>query len=1223
MALVPSLEDMQKTIQLGPFELGSVIGSGGMGEVWTATHISSGVNVAVKVLTSQGAKDAEYLQMFRHEIRSVAALDHPGIILVFDMGTVDEEAERQSGGHLRAQSPYLVMEQAARGSLDRYVQAASWPIVRHIGFRVLDALAHAHARGMVHRDLKPQNLLVGCAGEDPLGLKIADFGLAHPMDLTGRTGRYERGWGTPAYMAPEQFRGRFRDYGPWTDLYALGIIMWELTTGRLPFEAPDVVSLSSLHLHAELPEYRPIIEVPAGFQSWVRRLLQKEIRQRFPTAAHAATALRQVLGIGAHEELDADESLKGAEGAQLLNDGPHALISPQPSASHHAQTTVVLDPGQFAMPAASVPASRPQPVGPSEPAAPAHPNQTLAPVVAPPIPPDWRPPDRSAPTPQLLGAGLGLYGLRTVPMVDRQQERDWLWAQLRAVHQDGQARMVILRGSTGTGKSRLARWLCERASELGVATILAATHSEPESAHDGLAPLLARHFGCVGLERTDVMRHLERQLQADGVAESYEWLALTELFAPLGEVEAEAEEERDNRTRPLVAHVRLTSHVQRYALLRRALERIARIRPVIVWLDDVQWGLDALHWAEFLLAGADPIRAPVLLLATAHQDILAERPAARDVLDALAELPSAQARLIEPLPASDTAELVRRLLMLDGELAEQVEARSGGNPMFAVQLVGDWVAGGKLRVGAHGFCLQDGEAASIPDEIHQIWRDRVEFVLAQSLPQSRTALELAAALGLSVERAEWREGCMRAGITLDPALEERLLEHALAELNTDASSAAQGSWRFAHRMLRESLERNSREAGRWSQLNAVCADVLDALYPQSPREAQRRARYLFAAGRSHAGIESLLLAARYHSERSDLQRAHRLLDEHAERLNALNIADMTASVQLDWLERQRAHALTLRAEIFSWAGRFKQALESAQKAVDRLEHKRWYELSAAAFYALGRAALHLGQLQRAEESFHRAQRDSLHTQRPDHSVYPGLSTLGVARVAQARGDFASADTLLHQAIRLLGNAGDDQALARCYNALGDVARKAGRLDDAQHHAQKARELFEAGGHQAGVADCLNDLAELHHMLGDFQAAEQHCLKAIDLYESIGSERAMAVRLNLAFLWLEAADFERARQLIAPARDHFERGRQLAELAQADALLMGCAASEHDWSAWEALYVEAHLLATTTGLRDPRIARALHLAADLAATAQQPVRARNARSLALLFATSPS
>jgi serine/threonine protein kinase/tetratricopeptide (TPR) repeat protein len=1213
-------------IQLGPFKLDNIIGRGGMGDIWKGVHRAQRVPVAVKVLTEEGARRDDYLRQFRNEIRSVAGLDHPGVVLVFDHGEIDQAAAEASGGGLVAGSPYLVMEYARHGSLDRYVGKMNWPVVRHIVFNVLDALAHAHARGVVHRDLKPQNILLGCARTDGLGLKIADFGLAHPLDLAGRTGKYEQGWGTPHYMAPEQFRGKFRDYGPPTDLYALGIVVWQLTTGALPFDGANILEISGKHLHGDLPDYEPRFNVADGVKAWMSRLLQTNFRDRFQTAADAAYALARIVGDG-HGRPDSSE-----QSGRILA-GQHAPTVPMQASDHgtfpiaaglgdmvsepgidtiheHAATTLLLEAYQerdTAMPSTEVtldvaawmvepfdkPGSRAKDLLHSE-------ADALADIEPAPIPDDWRQPELGEPSPQLMGAGLGLFGLRTVRMVDRDQERDLMWEALEEVHRCHQARLVLLQGRTGTGKSRLAQWVCERASEVGAGIVLSAFHSPISGPADGLSGMVARHFGCVGLERDDVERRLERELRASGATEPYEWNALAEFVSPAPGFADAALESGGSR-------VRLTSHRQRYALLRRMVERIARDRPVILWLDDVQWGTDALGFAEHMLDQQRSIRSPIFLVLTARSEALNNRPLERSLVKRVMRSEHSAMHLLRPLEKKDTSELVRRLLMLDGDLAEQVESRSAGNPLFAVQLVDDWVSTGKLGVGEAGFCLSQGQTASIPDNIHMLWQDRINQLVAMRSESARVALELAAALGQEVVRDEWLLGCELVGACPQPDLEDALLGRALAR--SIKGGSLRGGWRFVHGMLRESLERLSREAGRWENLNSVCADVLEESYGAERATQQRRAHYLLEAGRLTDTVSPLLEAAKFQAERSDFGPAHESLDTRG---------DILAEIGVDQSARKWGTGWVLRSEVFELEANYTQALTWANVAVKHARDHAWPDLLSPSLRAAGGAHLSRGDFDRAKACFEEAgeiSRDSPNHQ-DRHEL--ALSLLGLGRVAQARAEFETANRLLEEAATILSERHDGPGLARCYNALGDIARQTRKVSQARHYADMARELFDEAGNQVGVADCLNDLSELNHLLGDVDRAEELCAQAIHRYEAAGSLQSMRVRLNLAFILLYRGEFDQAREVLARSREHFEREAQLAELAHCDVLLLACAAFNDDWNAWDELSEEAERLREQTGLRAPRIARAATIAAEVAEEHGQAERAATARALSDRF-----
>ena len=267
-------------VRLGPFRLEQPIGRGGMGEVWRAEHDSSKLPVAVKIL--QEPWQPAWNEAFAHEVRAAAALSHPHIVTILDYGQVDSRAHEASEGRLEVDRPYLAMELAEGTLEDGWLADEGWPELRRILLAILDALSHAHARGVVHRDLKPANLL--------RGPKLADFGLAwspqHDDPFAGQR------VGTPAYMAPELLLVHLHRPGPWTDLFALGGVGWALATGLGPF-ALEAVPSSRILFRRPGP-FLPRFEVPEGFESWLRWLLVNDPRTRVRSAAAAARALLEL-----------------------------------------------------------------------------------------------------------------------------------------------------------------------------------------------------------------------------------------------------------------------------------------------------------------------------------------------------------------------------------------------------------------------------------------------------------------------------------------------------------------------------------------------------------------------------------------------------------------------------------------------------------------------------------------------------------------------------------------------------------------------------------------------------------------------------------------------------------------------------------------------------------------------------------------------------------------
>ncbi len=238
-----------------------------MGEVWAATT-ETGMRVAAKVLLPGLAASPRLLRLVENEFRAVARLEHPHVIRVLGRGVAGPDQPVAEG------TPWFALEYCAGGTLadqppDSF--AATCAVV----VALLDALAHAHARGVLHRDLKPANVLLAAAGDHRPGWKLADFGVAHAVGA-GQTRRSIAG--SPAYMAPEQQVGAPVDQGPWTDLHALGVVVHELVTGTLPEDD-------------EAGEPTARFSVPAGLWGWIAWLRDPDRARRPRTAAEAWRAL--------------------------------------------------------------------------------------------------------------------------------------------------------------------------------------------------------------------------------------------------------------------------------------------------------------------------------------------------------------------------------------------------------------------------------------------------------------------------------------------------------------------------------------------------------------------------------------------------------------------------------------------------------------------------------------------------------------------------------------------------------------------------------------------------------------------------------------------------------------------------------------------------------------------------------------------------------------------
>ena len=802
-------EPLSTAFDLGPFRLDVLIATGGMGAIWRGVHRSEQTPVAIKVMVADELQSETFRQSFRNEAWAMASLDHRGIVMVFDQGAVDADEAQASAGRLMEGAPYIVMDLVDGGTLaDRPVR--SWWDLKGTLLLLLDALAHAHARGVIHRDLKPANILLDPNPAISGGLQLTDFGIAHAIERELSVGEASAlpVMGTLHYMAPEQLDGRWRDYGPWTDLYSLGCIAWELATGSLPFDADDPLDLMDMHLEEEPPPFEPRLPVPEGFAEWVRRLLGKEPFARPLLAADAAQDLKD-LGEPGDDERTRALGLTMLEGIPAVRqEQVDAWLDIPPEQRRRATQPADASLYDLGLETLSgiVPVQPPASAG------------TWDDDLDPPDPDDededsaarhgvrlqlsWRRQHRPRPWRTLAGAGLGLWGLRTIPLAGRDAELDAIWGELREVHREGRARVVLIEGGLGTGSTRVAQWLCQRAHELGVADTFWATHSPVARPSDGLGRLLSREFRCVGLSPSMREHRIADVLVRRGLASAQKTGDLSEGLSRWMDLE-----------RPRIDGSTPTALLNdaarpRFRWIYKLLRKAARRRTVLLWLDDAQWGLEGLAFADYVMRAQERRPAEVLVIASVQEDALEAGSGGHKLLQRLLADQRSLHVPLKPLdgPAHET--LVQELLGLDGELARRVAESSAGNPLFATQLVGEWIRRGVLVADPRGFRLREGAEASIPLDLAALWLDRVRGAVRDLGPEAVHAMELAAALGGRVLTVEFAALVDRLGLEPPAGLRDRLYSERLAV-------PSRGGWSFVHDALRAALERQARAEGRW------------------------------------------------------------------------------------------------------------------------------------------------------------------------------------------------------------------------------------------------------------------------------------------------------------------------------------------------------------------------------------------------------------------------
>ncbi len=1117
---------MSESVHLEPFELGEQIGKGGMASVYRGRHRETGVEVALKVLARSVGEETR--EQFEREVRAQAGLVHPAIVYLFEYGEVSERAAARSD--LTAGSPFVAMELADGGTVRERIPLEGWSALRSTLARVLDALAFGHARRVIHRDLKPANFLLFRSGEGEDELKLADFGAAYAVGEESDRSResLSSAAGTPAYMAPEQVRGAWRRYGPWTDLYALGCIAWELACGHPPFEKSSARATMEMHEIEPRPSLEPQFPVPERLEAWIHRAMAIDPGDRFQRAAEAARALDSL------EELDARED----SGSASRIDATRPTLQAVTTVEQPVETDAGL--------ASSVDSSFAD--GDSGPEAEAWESEWAERLV----PEQWRPPDTDQRPSLLVGTGLGLFALRETPFVDRDAERDRIWEMLRDVDRSGEPRVALVVGHSGAGKSRLVDWVATRAHELGAVNLLRAVHTEGGAGpSEGVAGMIRRAVRGQKLTRGQFHAHLRSRLPPLGEGDDRERdaRALCELVYPTDESDSTVDGPR----------YQFANRHQKAALVARWIRRYGRRRRAIVWLDDAQWGDLALELAQHLLESRE--EAPAALVAvTVRSDVLAESEQLLDRVRRLADHERSRRIDLKPLGAEDHRRFVDRLLPLEASLGDRLAARTEGNPLFATQLVGHLVADGRLEEGPRGFRLREEASLDLPEDIHELWSRRLEQLVGDLEAETPGAvwqsLEMAAALGREVDGEEWVCVCEAMGVEGGAAVRDALIGRGLAE-------QTEHGWAIAHGLLVESLERHARRAGRWQAHHRHCARLLEwrEAAGRSP-SALRRADHWERAGQPERALEPLLREAERLETVGALGRARRVLERREKNLDRLDAPEPDA--------RRVENDIKIAAYDLDRGTTPGEVLEAIGGAIDRAEQCDEARLVAKAWSIAARASSRQGDHDRAE----RAARRAIEAARGGEDAAELAGVLISAGWADyAGGEFDRADRRFSEARHHAHQAEHRwyELLARRSTVWVSLARA-----DYDRAAEETKRLWRRSretGYRWLEADCLNAFGEIARFRGEVELARECYEEYRRLSEELNAPDDVAIaEQNLAQVELMARRFERAAKHLDEAERRFEELSRTTQVLQSlRATRVVLVAGRGDWERFDELF----------------------------------------------------
>lgn len=1068
------------TILAGRYQVRRELGRGGMGIVYLCRDLVVDERVAMKLLMRPGAKNRpEDAWWFHEEARALAGLNHPAIVRARDFGTLSEG------------TPYLVMDAVPGRSLHEWIYLAHtdglvpWPIVWFTVDQVLGALAHSHARGVVHGDLKPSNILLdmpkpGEGGElgDPT-VHVLDLGLAwlfqdrvdHRLDgskVAEPTVRW--GAGTPGWMAPEQIRLAAPHVGPGTDLYALGCILFALLSDREPYTGSNEELLQQ-HRNAPVPSPDIPTGVPREVAPFCVRLMAKRPWHRFDFAGDARRQWR------------------------LFKPGKSAGVTPVPRAAGSPRIAPSRE--EITMPDA--------------------------------VEVEFEPPTTTT----------GLLGLRPAPLVARNAERARLLNLAADVMEaPGRHRFVLLSGDAGVGKSRLAEWLCEEVHERALLIPLRARYRKISAPLDGVVGSVIQHYRLERAERDVIEKVLMNVWGVDTAdEEGATWVAAAAEWLKPGAAGA--------KVGPSGKRFTLDRPELRWLVIRRTLERIGKDRPILLWLDDLHHasattfeGLTRIH------QGAKGLN--LLVVATARGESVEADPMAGERLErALVEW-DGERMDIAPLDASHTHALLRETLPLDDAAVSEAAARSKGNPLFALQILHAWSQGGHMELKDGRYVVPAASLEARAATTAELWEERVAALPEDVRPAALAASALGGdirrdvlgwqleALGLDAERAV---GAMKRAQILLASGADRvrwphalLQEHLLAQLFALPDAAT--VFRAAADALARHPESESRRIVRHRVVNLVRAGDLAQgaeLLHQMVAQVWSSSRDVSAVLRDLAMLDGKLegraLARHYRWRAEALRHAGKLEDSRREAESARAMFHAAADIP------NEAHCLRLLGHVASDLAAPAHGRRLVARALSLFEEIGDEHGRAQCEVVLGEIDYLLGDHARARNLLAAS---SLRFLRLGDRLGRAQCLLLLSFVEQAGGSPARAREMTREARREFDGIGYRLGIAQCDISAAHSDHREGKIEESRTTARGALTAFRDLGIPRGEAAAERLLAMAALDAGEPAVAETHAETARAFYDNLADPWGQVeAGLIMAQAALDRGDADSARgQLIA-------------------------------------------------------------------------------------------
>ncbi len=1119
----------------GRFVILERIGEGGMGAVYRALQTSLDREVALKVLHSKVAFTSRARRRFGREARAVARLNHPHIAAVYDFGTDNDD-----------QTLWLAME-LVEGKPMTYLKRDDVDILRLLSLtdQICSALSAAHARGIIHRDLKPSNVLMSADDDRNEIIKLVDFGLAATQEgelsLEGAPGGLgdessevtsRTIMGTPRYMAPEIFRRQPVD--PRVDLYALGVILFEILAGRPPYPGDDPRLVMKAHLKKPIPRLEPRdgVHLPPEFERSIYKMLAKEPNERYQLAADIRDDLQAIINTYSYVPWMTGPSIGDVSalgvGGNLSRAGFLSGFG----------------------------------------------GQTMPPAA-------------------MLSAHRSGVGGQSAPLVGRVSERRTIEQQIRAATHEGIGGIVCIEGEEGIGKSRLVQWLKIRVDESGLMFPAEGEYSRQSGGFDGIRSILEDLLGTsdAAYDELDavIMSRLRNDFDADEIA------TIVQLLKPGGDSNVfdaggPGEEHRGGRQERVFAVIERV--LRRAAEIRPILLSLENLHlageATFGFLEHLAVGLH-FNTAPILLIATlrsedietrANLREALQRLSRFGTDVVRLR------LDRLTDADASQlVQKLVPVEPDVAHRIASRAAGNPLHLTQILRyLHESGKLRF---MNGAWRIEDDVDIGRE-----------VPEELGELMRLRAEraYLRFRDASALKGILERAAVVGnrfdyrLLYSFLEAENSALLT--TLDEALEFLVRDGILREVGNSAEDFLE----FNHVVMRDVLLTDLEESRTLRELHRVAAQVKVEFYGSRARqhaleiaEHYRRARdprgvyvYTVKAARSAMAASDLKSAIRLYREAADIaERDDQMLEGLDEQSSAvlqgdevsLEVAHLEVKIGEYAVAREHYRAL-LRSpgrEVAVWArfglgdlalkqGELDEALgwfEAALREADAMEDDPLLsgvasEVQAHSRFGLGRIGYLRGDFVAAEvaltEGLEHAQQLSL---RPLEGEV--LRTL--ADVVWSRGDIDKAEVYRRRATMLAETTEDREALAHAQLHSSEYHHAIGQPKRAEKEANEARVIFDDLGKRHAIAHCLLVLGRIAWARGDFKEAASQYREAHRLYEAFEDRRGVThCKRHLAQLAFSIHKHKEAQTLLRDALEGYRAMGDLIGIARCRLLL---------------------------------------------------------------------